>query len=181
MASCTSITWATAALLPLFRHSSCASSSASRCIRSASFHSRFCRSRGRVRVQAESSNAWRAASTARSTSSGVARGTTHSTSPVAGLCRGMVWPSAASTQSPPMSMRGARWMNAEVAGSRFGSDMMKPRLVRVARSFAMAVPVVFFRPEGPICRGVTDSLRITLRRINVANCDDVRRPEHNTL
>ncbi|MNI71532.1 hypothetical protein D3C73_1274100 [compost metagenome] len=45
----------------------------------------------------------------------------------------------------------------------------------------MAVPVVFFRPEGPICRGVTDSLRITLRRINVANCDDVRRPEHNTL
>jgi hypothetical protein len=42
-----------------------------------------------------------------------------------------------------MSMRGARWINAEVAGSRLGSDMMKPRLVRVARSFAMAVPVVF--------------------------------------
>ncbi len=45
----------------------------------------------------------------------------------------------------------------------------------------MAVPVVFFRPEGPVCRGMTDSLRITLRLINVANCDDVRRPEHNTL
>ncbi|MNF42821.1 hypothetical protein D3C84_238870 [compost metagenome] len=141
MDSCTSITCATAALLPLFRHSSCARISASRCIRSASFHSRFCRSRGRVRVQAESSKAWRAASTARSTSSGVALGTTHSTSPVAGLCRGMVWPSAASTHSAPISMRGARWIKAAVAGSGVAIAMTKPLVVREARAFATPVPV----------------------------------------
>ncbi|MNV33447.1 hypothetical protein D3C71_1248150 [compost metagenome] len=29
--------------------------------------------------------------------------------------------------------------------------------------------------------GVTDIFRVTLTSINVANCDDVRRPEHNTL
>ncbi len=144
--------WATAALLPLFRHSSWASSSASRCIRSASFHSRFCRSRGRVRVQGESSKAWRAASTARSTSSTVARGTRHSCSPVAGLRRGMVWPSPASVQWAPISMRGARWIKAVVAASSGAIAMAKPLVVGEAGAFAMAVPVPP-RRRGPAMAG----------------------------
>ncbi|MNY66875.1 hypothetical protein D3C86_2043710 [compost metagenome] len=85
MASCTSITRATAALLPLFRHSSSASTWASRSISSARRHSRFCRSRGRMRLHGESSKARRAACTASSTSSAPPAGTWHSGSPLAGL------------------------------------------------------------------------------------------------
>ncbi|MCY1494412.1 hypothetical protein D9M68_282800 [compost metagenome] len=116
MPSWTSITRATAALLPLFRHSSSASRSASRSMRSASFHSRFCRSRGRVRLQAESSKAWRAAFTARSTSAGVAAGTWQSSSPVAGLRRSISAPSLEDVHSAPISIFGARCRKARDSG-----------------------------------------------------------------
>ncbi|MNC06966.1 hypothetical protein D3C75_544930 [compost metagenome] len=116
MASCTSITRATAALLPLFKHSSSASRSASRSNRSARRHSRFCRSRGRMRLQGESSKAWRAARTARSTSSAAAEGTSPRISPVAGLRKLRVLPLTASSHCSPTSIFSLRSMNSEVLG-----------------------------------------------------------------
>ncbi|MNC65558.1 hypothetical protein D3C75_1158600 [compost metagenome] len=77
-----------------------------------------------MRVQAESSKAWRAASTARSTSAGEAEGTWHSTSPLAGLRRSIRALSVAPTHSAPINMLGLRCRNAWVEGCSGGvADM----------------------------------------------------------
>ena len=60
---------------------------------------------GAIRGHGPSSNALRAASTARFTSSTSASGTCVSTSPVAGLYTGNVLPEAAATKRPSISMR----------------------------------------------------------------------------
>ncbi|MNZ68358.1 hypothetical protein D3C78_866230 [compost metagenome] len=142
MASCTSMTLATAALLPLFKHSSSASSCASRSISSARRHSRFCRSRGRMRLQAESSKAARAAWTARSTSTLSAHGTSPSTSPVAGLRKFMVLPLCASCQSAPMRIFSLRSRKAWVRGRIGRVDSMGRRLLSldVQGAFATTMP-----------------------------------------
>src|SRR2546426_5286984 len=92
--------------LPTFRLSSQDSSSLFFLIRSASF------ARLRPRFPAaqpaqplRSSNAFWAAATARSTSSRPPSGDVAIVLPVAGLTTSKVWPSAASTDSPPMTIR----------------------------------------------------------------------------
>jgi hypothetical protein len=85
--------------LPTFRDSSSASSSVCSSIRSASLSSASARSPGVV--SSHSGSARFAASTARSTSASVPRGTVAIVSPVAGLMTSIVPPSAASTHSPP--------------------------------------------------------------------------------
>src|SRR5215207_6284034 len=94
--------------LPTLRLSSQASSSLFFLIRSASL------ARERPRLPAaqlaqplRSSNALRAAATARSTSSRPPSGAVAIVRPVAGSMTSNVWPSAASTASPPMSIRAA--------------------------------------------------------------------------
>src|SRR5436309_135881 len=92
--------------LPTFRLSSQASSSLDFLIRSASF------ARLRPRLPAaqlaqplRSSNAFWAAATARSTSSRPPSGAVAIVLPIAGLTTSNVWPSAASTDSPPITIR----------------------------------------------------------------------------
>jgi hypothetical protein len=86
--------------LPTFRDSSCQSSSAFSSMTLARASKSSIRSFG-VFV-CHSSHALRAASTARSTSASEPFGTSAMTSPVAGLSTSIVWPSSASTHSPPM-------------------------------------------------------------------------------
>ena len=118
--------------LPTFRLSSQASSSLCFLIRSANLAS------VRPRLPAAqfaqpfgSSNAFCAAATARSTSSRPPSGAVAMTLPVAGLTTSNVWPSAASTDSPPMIIRavvgasvaaasGARWSVVIGSGPRAG-------------------------------------------------------------
>ena len=95
--------------LPTFRLSSWASSSVFSLISAANL------ARLRPRLPAaqvaqplRSSKARRAASTARSTSAGPPSGAVAMTAPLAGLTTSKVCPSAASTDSPPMTIRAAR-------------------------------------------------------------------------
>src|SRR5919204_5409288 len=85
--------------LPTLVDSSCASSSACSSISSASLSRISARSPGVV--SNHSGQAFFAASTARSTSAAVPRGTSAIASPVAGFSTSIVPPSAASTHSPP--------------------------------------------------------------------------------
>ena len=89
----------TAIGLPTFTDSSCASSSAFSSIRSASLSRISARSPGVV--SSHSGSAFLAASTARSTSACVPRGTSAIVSPVAGFSTSIVPPSTAPTHSPP--------------------------------------------------------------------------------
>src|SRR3954452_19817600 len=85
--------------LPTFTDSSSASSSVCSSIASASLSSASARSPGVV--SSHSGSAFFAASTARSTSASLPRGTSAITSPVAGFRTSIVPPSTASTHSPP--------------------------------------------------------------------------------
>ena len=92
--------------LPTFRLSSWASSSVCSLIRAANLASVRPRlPAAQVAQPLRSSNARLAASTARSTSAGPPSGAVAMTPPVAGFTTSNVWPSAASTDSPPMTMR----------------------------------------------------------------------------
>ena len=87
--------------LPTFSDSSRASSSAFSSMTSASLRRSSIRSFGVF--PCHSSQAFFAASTARSTSSAVPRGTSAITSPVAGFRTSIVSPEVESTNSPPMN------------------------------------------------------------------------------
>ena len=115
--------------LPTFRLSSWASASVLALISEANLASVRPRlPAAQVAQPLRSSNARRAASTARSTSAGPPSGTVAMTFPVAGLTTSNVWPSAASTDSPPMTI----W-------ARIGSSS-EPRSMVACSSDVMSSP-----------------------------------------
>ncbi len=147
--------------LPTLRLSSWASSSVWSLISAASLASARPRlPAAQVAQPLRSSNARRAASTARSTSAGPPCGAVAMTLPVAGLTTSNVWPSAASTGSPPMIIRAAvgalgSAVGVVISGLSDGSDGLRIGAGMIRRAMPEPVGRLSMDPRaggcGPAC------------------------------